>query len=405
MLVLRPLSYKIGLLDRPCSRKRHQIETPLIGGLAIYICFALLTPLHAVDMPASVPFLVAISIIVIIGLLDDFNDLGFRTRLVAEVIAGFIMIKWGGVEITSLGNLFGFGEIELGVLSVPFTIFAIVGGINAFNMIDGIDGLAGSTSLIAYLLLSVLYLLYGGPDLMLFCFIFAPATIAFLIFNFPMPLRRNAAAFLGDTGSMLFGFTIACLVIAASQGEHKIISPVTVLWIIGAPILDTVCIMLRRIRKGLSPFAPDREHLHHILTVVGYGKYARLFLILLFGTTVSLIGLAGDLILRVPDGLMLALFLTLFFVYYWSMNHAWRMVTVARYLREHSLLRSGDIRRTTELTALPFDDRRVIPDRRHQEEIEGIGQIIINNIALIHVIKRFFIMTGDLYRLLRRMPR
>ncbi len=134
---------------------------------------------------------------------------------------------------------------------------------------------------------------------------------------------------------MLLGFTICWLVISASQGDNKIFSPVTALWLIGAPILDTLCIMIRRIRKGRSPFAPDREHFHHILQVAGYGKYAILFIILSFSATVAIIGLAGDILFNAPDWVMFYLFVIVFALYYWGMSHAWEMVKVARHLRKH----------------------------------------------------------------------
>lgn len=333
--LLRPVAFKIGLTDQPSSRKKHEGEIPMIGGLAIYLCITYIILTQSVNVPVNMAFFTAVTIIVVTGLIDDFKDLNFKVRLAAEVAAALIMIKWGGIEITSLGNLLGFGEIQLGMFSTLFTVFAIVGGINAFNMLDGVDGLAGSTSLIIYFLLSILCIIYNSTNSLLFCFILAPATAAFLLFNLPLPGRKKAPAFLGDTGSMLLGFSICWLVISASQGDNKIFSPVTVLWIIGAPVLDSLCIIIRRIRKGRSPFAPDREHFHHILQVAGYGRYAILFIILSFTTSLAVIGIAGDIMFNAPDWLMFYSFIIVFALYYWGMSHAWKMVKVTRHLREH----------------------------------------------------------------------
>ena len=189
MLLLRPIAFKIGLTDKPTSRKKHQGEIPMIGGLAIYLCITCLILTQSVDVPVNIAFLTAVTIIVATGLIDDFKDLSFKIRLAAEIVAALIMVKWGGIEITSLGNLLGFGEIQLGMFSTLFTVFAIVGGINAFNMLDGVDGLAGGTSLIIYFLLSILCLTYNFDNSLPFCFILAPATAAFLLFNFPLPGR------------------------------------------------------------------------------------------------------------------------------------------------------------------------------------------------------------------------
>lgn len=373
IILLRPIAFKFGLIDQPCSRKRHQGEIPIIGGLAIYFCITYLFLTQSVDVPVNIAFFIAATIIVVTGLIDDIKNINFKARFAAEIVAALIMIKWGGIEITSLGNLFGFGEIQLGIFSTVFTVFAIVGGINAFNMIDGIDGLAGCTAFIIYFLLSILSIIYNSVNALLFCFVLAPATAAFLLFNFPIPGRKKASAFLGDTGSMLLGFTICWLVIIASQGDNKIISPVTVLWLIATPILDSFCIMIRRIRKGRSPFAPDREHFHHILQVAGYGRHSTLFIILSFAATLAVIGIAGD-ILHIPDWVMFYSFIIVFALYYWGMSHAWKMVKVARYLhvykkdrRKHKSL--SERRKNNSLCCFsihqpPFADRRILADRR-----------------------------------------
>jgi UDP-GlcNAc:undecaprenyl-phosphate GlcNAc-1-phosphate transferase len=365
VLLLRPIAFKICLVDKPCSRKRHEGEIPLIGGLAIYLAITYIFLTQTIDVPGNTAFFTAVTVIVVTGLIDDFKNLNFKTRFAAEVVAAMIMIMWGGVQITSLGDLFGFGEIELGIFSTLFTVFAIVGGINAFNMMDGIDGLAAGNSFVVYFFLSILSIFFNDAHLSLFCFILAPATAAFLLFNAPIPGRKNTWAFLGDTGSMLLGFTICWLVISASQGEHKIISPVTVLWLIAVPLLDTCSIIIRRIRKGRSPFAPDREHLHHILPVAGYGRQTTLLVILAFGVILGLLGIIGSVFFNAPDWLMFYLFLTIFALYYWGMSHSWKMVKIARYLREHNNdRRKNKNRRISDVGPLTGIDRRSLTERR-----------------------------------------
>lgn len=373
IMLARPVAFKIGLTDKPSSRKKHQGEIPLIGGLAIFFCIAYIILMHNLANPVNIAFLAAVAIIVVTGVIDDFKGLSVKPRIVAEIVATLIMIRWGGVEITSLGDLFGFGEIQLGYFSTLFTVFAVVGGINAFNMIDGIDGLAGGISFTIYFLLSLLCIVYESSESLQLCFILAPATAAFLLCNFPIKGRAKALTFLGDAGSMLFGFTICWLVISASQGDQKIISPATVLWLIAAPILDSFSIIIRRIRKGRSPFAPDREHFHHILQVAGFGKYSILFILLGFGAILPAIGLMADILLNIPESLMFYLFIIVFALYNWGMSHAWTLVKVARYLREDTIDRRkpNSDRRRTNISPLPFADRRISErrsgiDRRHQ---------------------------------------
>ncbi len=359
------LAPKFGLIDRPCSRKQHHGNIPLIGGLAIYLCIAFVIFTQTTPFPAASAFFAAITIITLTGLVDDLKNINFKIRLAAEITATFVMIHWGDIQITSLGNLFGFGEIKLGWFSTVFTVFAVVGGINAFNMIDGIDGLAGGTSLIVYLFLSGLCLYFHCEHSLFLCFLLSSSTLGFLAFNFPIPGRIKAWAFLGDTGSKLFGFTICWLVISASQGEGRMIAPVTVLWLIATPILDSVCIILRRIKKGRSPFAPDREHFHHILVVAGYGKQTTLLIILSFATVLGMIGIVGTVFIGTPEWLMFYTFFGLFLIYYWGMSHSWKMVKVARYLRgRKSERRKLKNRRVFTVANLPFEDRRIRENRR-----------------------------------------
>lgn len=358
IILLYPISIRIGLTDRPCSRKRHVGEIPLIGGISIYLCLLLMynwLPLlnHA--------YLYATALIVTCGIIDDYKSIGFKTRFIIEIIASIMMIKWGGVEITNLGNLFGFGDIQLGEFSYLFTIFAVVGGINAFNMIDGIDGLAGSLSLIVFLLLFMVT--YNTPQIAILCLVFMPAIIAFLLFNLRIFGRGKASVFLGDTGSMLFGFTICWIAIAATQGESRMVSPVIVLWIIAIPLFDSVSIMIRRLRKGSSPFVPDREHFHHILPLAGYTVNQTLSIISILAFSLGSFGILAETLFNLPEWLLFFLFLCLFSLYFWGMTHSWKIMKIARYLRENKNDRRKAERRLNNLFYMG-NDRRTSSHRR-----------------------------------------
>ena len=358
LLALCPIANKIGHTDRPSSRKRHSGDIPLIGGLSIYLCILMLFYWLPIK---SYAYLISASLIVACGVIDDNRELSAKARLFVELIAAIIMIKWGGIEIVNLGNLLGFGDVSLGYFSSVFTIFAIIGGINAFNMLDGIDGLAGTLSLLVFIL--ILIVSFNTPEIATLCLLFIPAISAFLLFNLRIFGRKKASVFLGDTGSMLFGFTIACLIIYASQGENNIISPITVLWIIAIPLFDSVSIMLRRIRKGRSPFAPDREHFHHILLLAGYTVNQTVGIIILFAFGAGSFGILGDLLLNLPDWLMFYMFLSLFYLYYWGMTHAWKMMKIARYLLEHKNDRRQTQRRKKDLS-YSGNNRRTLFNRR-----------------------------------------
>ncbi|OQK17908.1 hypothetical protein AU255_08615 [Methyloprofundus sedimenti] len=325
VLFISPIAQKKGLTDKPCSRKKHSGEIPLTGGISIYLCVLILFYWLPIN---NYWYIVSATLIVACGVIDDFKHLNYKIRLIIEVVATLIMIFWGGVEITNLGNLFGFGDIQLGYFSPLVTIFAVVGGINAFNMTDGIDGSTGGISLITMSLL--LMLANAMPQVTGICSLFIPALTAFLFFNMRAFGRKKAAIFLGDAGSMLLGFTICYLIILISQGENRIISPVTVLWIIGFPLLDAIAIMLRRMRKGNSPFAPDREHFHHILPLAGYTHHQTLNIIFFASLSLAAFGIIGEKLFELPEWLMFYLFLGLFFLYYLGMSHAWKMMKMLK---------------------------------------------------------------------------
>jgi len=331
MLILRPIAVHNGLTDKPCDRKQHSGEIPLIGGLSIYFCLLILVYF----LPSiNSGYITAATLIILCGAIDDYRHLSFKVRLPIETLATLILIYWGGIEITNLGNLFGFGDIQLGYFSPLVTIIAVVGGINAFNMSDGIDGATGGLSLIIMALLFVLAI--NTPEITSICLVFIPALCAFLLFNMRIFGRKNASIFLGDAGSMLLGFTICYLIISLSQGENRAISPVTVLWVIALPLLDAVCIMLRRIQKGSSAFAPDREHLHHILPAAGYTANQTLVILLFSSFILASFGIIGEKFFKLPEWLMFYLFLGVFVIYYWAMNHAWKVMKMAKKLLHDS---------------------------------------------------------------------
>jgi UDP-GlcNAc:undecaprenyl-phosphate/decaprenyl-phosphate GlcNAc-1-phosphate transferase len=373
ILVLYPIALKIGLMDRPCHRKQHCEPTPLIGGLAIYLAILLTLSLNHINLPNQSAFIAAATLLVLVGLIDDYKGLGVIIRLIAQIAATLIMTKMAHLQINDLGDLFGFGNINLGIYATAFTVFAVVGGINAFNMIDGIDGLAGSLTLISIMAIATVSWLAQHWVLLNFCIVMIAAIIAFLMFNLRIFGRTNAKIFLGDTGSTLFGFTVCWLAIYASQGENRIITPTSVLWITALPLFDSVCIMLRRISKGRSPFAPDREHLHHILSLAGYSVNQILIILLVCSLIVSITGIAASFFLNVPQSVLFMSFLLLFTCHYWCMSHAWKMVKIARYLQtkkagdEKTKARRNKERRCMQYN-LDINERRIVEERRNNEE-------------------------------------
>ena len=325
--VFNPLAVKLGLVDRPCHRKRHTGAIPLIGGLAIYSAVAC-SSLCFLPMETSLlVYLASSALIVLVGALDDYRHLSVKMRLGFQVLVALLMIYAGGNSVHSLGNLFGLGDIELGIFSMPFTVIAAVGVMNAFNMIDGIDGLLGGLTLVA--LGSLLFLSIGKATESEFSLllIFAIALIPYLFFN----LRKTPKykIFMGDSGSMFIGFSLAWMLIDFSQQPNPIFSPASALWIIALPLIDMAVTMLRRMQKGRSPFKADRTHFHHILLRAGFSSRQCLALIVALAVTINAM-LCSFNVFSIDETLIFLGFLSLFFIAWYVVMHGWKMVRAVR---------------------------------------------------------------------------
>ena len=209
--LLYPLAIKIRLVDCPNERKTHLGEIPLIGGLAMYVGFVIALLTSTSDLNKASGILIASTIIISLGMLDDHREISVRIRMIIQIISILIMILFSGVALNDLGNIFNTGLLQLSWWAIPFTIFASVGIINAMNLIDGVDGLAGSTAIICFLSISILYFLAGDYDLKPILYI--GVLIPFLFRN----LCSAKKVFMGDAGSMFLGLGIVWVIIMAHR--------------------------------------------------------------------------------------------------------------------------------------------------------------------------------------------
>ena len=284
--------YKL-LIDIPDrSRKFHSRPTPLTGGLGILIALIVSGKLY-IDLnnlngyvPDFTYQLVVSSVpLLCLFLIDDFKDLSAYKRILIQILISAYMIYTTDVYLVSLGNLFGFGEINLGFFSIPFTIFCVVGLMNAFNMIDGINGLCSGCAMMAMLMIGF----YSGLiyDSMLVLII--GSMIGFLIFNLRI-FGKKRGVFLGDSGSNLIGFWVAWSAIFASQNEIYDVEPITMLWFVSVPLLDCIGLIFSRSKRGISWSSPGRDHVHHKLMNY-FSPENTLLVILLTTLTTGLIGI------------------------------------------------------------------------------------------------------------------
>lgn len=300
-------SVKLGLIDVPNERSMHKIKIPRGAGVAMFLSVIVVHGLFNYDYLITHALIYgAISLIFIIGVLDDFYDVSPRLKFIFIFFATGL-VYFNGVHIDTLGNYFGYEVIIPLALIFPFTFFAIAGFTNALNLIDGLDGLAGSIALIMLLTFLAIGITYNDSLMITLSSSFVTVLIAFLIFNW-----HPAKIFMGDSGSLTLGFVIALLSILSM----KYITPSSVLFIIAIPLLDTFVVMTRRIQRGNSPFKADKNHIHHFLYGIKGDIRFTVFLLISIQVIFSIIGFqlrdAGDFLSISLFGLLFFVFLNLF---------------------------------------------------------------------------------------------
>ncbi|MCR9191750.1 MAG: undecaprenyl/decaprenyl-phosphate alpha-N-acetylglucosaminyl 1-phosphate transferase [Gammaproteobacteria bacterium] len=287
----RWLGIKIGLVDNPGGRKKHQAPVPLVGGFAIFLS---LTITLGVLEPINTCFIfwVMCCALVLISGVDDKVALRASHRFILHFLIVCTGSLFGGSYITQVGDLVGSGVLVLGMGSVVFTGVSVVGVINAVNMMDGIDGLTACVTLVEVGLLFILSLFghYQVETMVIGAFI--GALLAFLVFNFPSQLFEKYRVFLGDTGSMLIGLMLAWLCIRLTQtGEYRY-PPALMLWILALPLMDTLYLMVDRKLRGVSLFRPDRHHIHHLFLRLNFTPRQTVSILSLISLSIGLVGIA-----------------------------------------------------------------------------------------------------------------
>jgi UDP-GlcNAc:undecaprenyl-phosphate/decaprenyl-phosphate GlcNAc-1-phosphate transferase len=256
------------LYDVPDARKIHDIPIASLGGLGIFAGFILscLVMIPFSQAPEFQYFFAAAFVIFFLGLKDDILDISPIKKFIGQVLAAFLIIYKGNIQIQSMHGFLGLNDLPP-MFSLIFTYLTVIVIINSFNLIDGVDGLAGTLALMAALIFGLYFSSVNMLPYAILSFALAGSLIAFLIFNF-----QPARIFMGDTGSLLLGLVNAILVVkfinVANMPGVKIpvdASPAIGFTILMIPLLDTLRVFAIRISHRRSPFSPDRNHVHHLL--------------------------------------------------------------------------------------------------------------------------------------------
>lgn len=314
MFALRPVAAAAGLVDVPGGRKRHGAPVPVIGGVAMCIGLGFGSTLVSRSEFWN-PTILAICLLVAVGVIDDRFDLPPNVRLIAQACASLIVVFGAGTRVENLGSPFFF-NLPLGALGGIFSVLFIMTVINAFNVIDGIDGLAGGLALLSLVATAIIG---AGTETFALSVLMSAVVTGYLLFNLPLGFNFSVRTFMGDAGSTFLGFGIAAIGIGLSQGTTPRMAPVIGLWLIAVPVFDLFSAVMRRMVEGKSPFSPDHEHLHHVLTVNGLPPRTTLVFMLTLAAVLGAIGVLGDLF-EVNEGIMCSAWLGCGVLYYQMMR-------------------------------------------------------------------------------------
>lgn len=260
--IVSKLAIKIGAIDKPDARKVHHGVIPRLGGLAICIGYMASVLWNVPHTHSLFGLLLGSTILVIVGIWDDVKQIDPKTKLMGQIIAAAVLVAYG-IRVDFLAIPWG-GMLYLEYWSVPLTIFWIVGFTNIVNLIDGLDGLAAGISFIACIAIGIVTFQMGQYELTCITLALAGSACGFLRYNF-----NPAKIFMGDTGSMLLGYTLAAISVMGAVKTAAVAALVVPVIVLGLPILDTLFAIIRRKISGRPIFKPDKSHVHHRLLAQG----------------------------------------------------------------------------------------------------------------------------------------
>ena len=304
-------------------RRVHNGSIPRLGGVGIYLAFYLpflgflfyqnrISHFLLSDLRQFLGLLACSTIILALGIYDDIKGANASKKLIVQTIAAIILFLFG-FEIQKLSNPFG-DTIYLGWLSLPITVFWLVGLSNAFNLIDGIDGLASGVAFFATSALLAVALFFGNIVPSLFTAALAGATLGFLRYNF-----NPAKIFMGDSGSLFLGFTIGAISIHGSAKAHAAVAILIPIVALGLPIMDTFLAIARRIYRGFPIPTADKDHIHHRLIQYGFSHRRAAMVLYSFCIVLSFLAVLLCISSGVLVGIILA-FLGLF-IFWWAKKY------------------------------------------------------------------------------------
>ncbi len=295
------IAIKYNWVVEPNKRTSHEGKVPFVGGLNIFISFvtAVLILMSGL-LNTTIHFsMLGVFIMLMTGFIDDLIDIRASQKLFGEFVAGFCLIVLADLRIKSLHGFLGVYEINT-IVSYLLSMFVYIGLINAINLIDGIDGLASGLGFTYFSAFALYFQFTDNLSLSIVSYILVGSLATFFIHNVFLKKRK---VFMGDSGSLLLGYMVILFIFRFSEiNAHNLVEvepqyhvvnvPTVLLSLLIVPVFDTLRVMILRIKKGISPFEPDRSHIHHMLIDLGLKHIYASVILITFTILFALLGIS-----------------------------------------------------------------------------------------------------------------
>lgn len=268
------------IVDNPNARKLQRVPVPVMGGTTVFIGFLIsVIALYFIAPQTRIISIMGFLLVMyLLGVWDDIADVSAAFRFFVEIVVVWLIILLLHVEINDFHGLWGIHEIP-DVMSVPFSLVAGVGIMNAINLIDGVDGYCSTYGMMACIVFAVVFYYAGDMGMFTLALIAVGALLPFFFHNV---FGKTSKMFLGDGGSLMLGTLLALFSFStlsnnspcANYGAAGLSLPALVLAVLAVPVFDTLKVMVLRVVKGHSPFHPDKTHLHHLYIELNFSHLA-----------------------------------------------------------------------------------------------------------------------------------
>ena len=301
-LLLMPYVIKIAkeknLIVKPNKRTSHKGKIPNIGGINIFSSFIIPFLIFSTSNFLFInTVIVGMYFILLVGFFDDLVELNSYKKLIGEIIAGIILIILADVRITHLHGFLGINELPI-LLSYFLSFFVFLLIVNSFNLIDGVDGLASGLGVISFTFFAIYFNLTEEYLYASIAYGMIGTLLIFFIYNV---FGGKLKIFMGDSGALVIGYTLYFLVTTFCElnayqniidDKYQLMAaPAVAIAVLSLPLFDTLRVVITRLKKGLSPFQADKNHMHHLLLSIGLKHREVSFLLIIVNISFIILGL------------------------------------------------------------------------------------------------------------------